>query len=107
MTVLSWAALTYVVIGLALAALIYHAMSGGLDDAFDDTPCEDCGKPHQLSDEARETAHTLDRLRVLRETDRGRLSVAIVTAVMCLAVTLGWPVLIAWLVYQRANEKRS
>jgi hypothetical protein len=105
--VLSWAALAYLVIGLALAALIYHGMNGGLDDAFDDRPCQDCGQPHRLSDEARDTVEMLDRIRTLRATDHGRLAIAIVTAITCLMVTLAWPAVIVWLATKHAREQQQ
>jgi hypothetical protein len=94
-------AAVYIVIGLLLAAGMYHLMSGGLDDKFNKPPCE-CG---DHGDE--ELRHQLDLLRVMRGSERGRIPVAVMTAIACLAIVLAWPVLVTWLIVQTERDRKA
>lgn len=93
--------LVYLMIGLVLAAFVYEAFNGTLDMGCGE--CEDCRGDADLV----ETLETLDMLQQLRGFHRGRVAVAVLTAVLCLISVLAWPGLLLFTAVSAARRKRS
>ncbi|HLU98720.1 MAG TPA: hypothetical protein VKZ89_17940 [Thermobifida alba] len=90
MTWMNVAALAYVVIGLSLAAWYYHVAIGGGAEKYRPKPCDECGVDHRSAEDKQITA-LYERLETIRSTKRGRIQLAISTAVACVVLTFAWP----------------
>jgi len=80
-------ALAYVVVGLLVAALAFHILTGG----WDHLPERDAGQPG-----VDEAAGILDGFRAFREQHRGPF--ALVVAVLSLLLALLRPLAVGWYV---------
>lgn len=103
----------YVSVGLLVAAVVYHAFSGGFDHYVDKVqqPCECCGKEPHLTHEERDDIHQFEKVQLMRENPRGRFLIAVVTAIVCLICVVTWPIavpafLISFALKMRARGRR-
>lgn len=90
--------LLYLVIGLLLAAVIYHVLTGGIDKWAEPNICPEHGDDCETERTKRELGDVLDKLSMVRASPQGRFAVAVLTAIACVAASLAWPALLAFLI---------
>lgn len=93
MTISTVVSLAYVLVGLTLAAVVYHSMSGGWDDAIT-TRSRDAN--------ARMSVETMARWRRDHPARYG-----VIVGVICLTVTLAWPVALGVLAARVRRARRA
>lgn len=93
-------ALAYLVVGFVFAAAVFEMMNGNVDPG-----CGSCAECRRTG--ADEAKHTMELIQLARGTDRGRLVVALFTALMCLMCILIWPGLLAVLAVLSRKRKKE